>query len=61
MPPKGFTSTPARDSYDVVIIGGAIMGSSLDGAVETGRLGQPPGQRGPHDRAADDDDVIRCA
>lgn len=29
MPPKGFTSTPARDSYDVVIIGGAIMGSSL--------------------------------
>lgn len=29
MPPKGFSQTPQRDSYDVVIIGGAIMGSSL--------------------------------
>lgn len=29
MLPKGFSRTPARDSYDVVIIGGAIMGSSL--------------------------------
>jgi len=29
MPPRGFSSTPARDSYDVVIVGGAMMGSSL--------------------------------
>lgn len=26
---KGFPTTPARDSYDVVIVGGAIMGSSV--------------------------------
>jgi len=29
MTPKGFAPTPARGVYDVVIIGGAIMGSSL--------------------------------
>ena len=29
MLPKGFSQTPQRDSYDVVIIGGAMMGSSL--------------------------------
>ncbi|WP_420396790.1 NAD(P)/FAD-dependent oxidoreductase [Nioella sp.] len=29
MMPKGFSEAPSRDSYDVVIIGGAIMGSSL--------------------------------
>lgn len=29
MLPKGFSQAPSRDSYDVVIIGGAIMGSSL--------------------------------
>ncbi|MEP4199061.1 MAG: FAD-binding oxidoreductase [Aliishimia sp.] len=28
MAPTGFTDTPSRSSYDVVIIGGAIMGSS---------------------------------
>ena len=29
MPPSGFATDPARDAYDVVIVGGAIMGSSL--------------------------------
>lgn len=28
MPPTGFAPTPSRTSYDVVIVGGAIMGSS---------------------------------
>ncbi|MGR3504130.1 NAD(P)/FAD-dependent oxidoreductase [Pseudaestuariivita sp.] len=28
MPASGFTDTPSRASYDVVIVGGAIMGSS---------------------------------
>jgi len=28
MPPPGFTTTPSRTNYDVIIIGGAIMGSS---------------------------------
>ena len=28
MAPRGFDTTPSRASYDVVIIGGAIMGSS---------------------------------
>lgn len=29
MRPRGFSATPAREAYDVVIVGGAIMGSSL--------------------------------
>ncbi len=29
MLPKGFATDPAREAYDVVIVGGAIMGSSL--------------------------------
>lgn len=29
MLPKGFSQVPQRDSYDVIIVGGAMMGSSL--------------------------------